>query len=135
MTIDVESALNDLLPPPRFDFEKDEIPIEQDMRRNPHGLGRGWTDEQRGIVRWHALRESIYSGVSLVPKDRRDDDTIMGRIVQVVLAAAQDEETPIDQLETALEALWIRVIHAHFGDSDQARLWCAHAAGLLGEIT
>lgn len=104
------------------------------MHRNPHGLGRGWTAEQRAFVRRQALCESIVGGTFLVPKAQRDSDTIIGRIVRIAKDAASDDSTPIDQLETALEALWIRVIHAHFGDSDKARLWCAHAAGLLGEI-
>jgi hypothetical protein len=135
MTADVKSALDALLPPALLDIaDRDEIPLEQDMYRNPHGLGREWTAEQRAVVRRHALQESIYAGVLLVPRERRDDGTIIGTIVQIVLRAAGEEDTPIDQLETALEALWVRVIHAAYGDTQQARLWCAHAAGLLGEI-
>lgn len=134
-TTDVKAALAALLPPERLDpADANDVPLEQDMRRNPHGLGREWTEEQRAVVRRHALCESIYAGVLLVPRERRDDGTIIGTIVQIALRAAGEESTPIDQLETALEALWVRVIHASFGESQQAKLWCAHAAGLLGEI-
>lgn len=135
MSTDVKAALDALLPPARIDIaDVDDRPLEEEMYRNAHGLGRGWTAEQRAAVRNHALRESIFAGVSLVPKDRRDDGTIIATIVQIALAAARDDDTPTDQLETALEALWVRVIHAVYGTSDQARLWSAHAAGLLGEI-
>lgn len=135
MSTDVKAALDALFPSARVDTaDVDAHPLEEEMYRNAHGLGRGWTVEQRAAVRNHALRESIFAGVSLVPKDRRDDGTIIATIVQIALAAARDDDTPTDQLETALEALWVRVIHAVYGMSDQARLWSAHAAGLLGEI-